>query len=840
MRSPGAALGSGRLTVEAMDRSTTSTEPPERSEGPNGRPAKTGRPFLGSLRDADVRVFSSASDAPRARRPTDVVLVALVVIVIGLITLVAPGSGELDRTTQQFVASLPGLFGWFWETAYDVLFVWAVVLIAVPIVARRRTRMLVGELLAAALTFLFGVAVSALAGVSGAETLRGIAASDPPARYPAMRLALAAAVVVAASPHVSRPLRRIGRFVLIAGAFASVALGVALPSGVVAGFAVGIGAAALTHLVLGSPGGRLSLDQVRIALADLGVEAADLRYAPLSSSGVAVVLGRTGDGRSMLVKVYGRDAWDGQLITSLWSSVWNRGETPRVGGRLQQVEHEAFITLLAERSGIAVQPVVTAGLAEGRDAMIVIETGDARPLSALRADDLDDATLRRIWELDAAMFHARIAHGSLDADAVVIRPDGVPALGELGGATVSATTVALQADRAQLLVATALTVGPERAVRAAAAELGAEAIAAVLPYLQPAALTWPTRRALSDAGWKLDDLRTNAAEVADVEVPKLEQLRRVTLGSVLMVVVIGLVAWAVISAIANVGIHNLVEEFQSAELGWLIAAIAIVPVVGVGQAFGTIGSCIRPVRFGPVLALQWAIAFIALAVPSSAARIALEIRFFGRIGLSSASAVAVGAIDSVSGFLVEVTLIALVLLTGMSTLELGGAGGGKVTFTGKWLLIGGVALALLVTIVIAIPRLRGIVAGKAAEVKQDIGDSLGVFRQPTKVVMIFGGNLAAVLLYAVVLGFCVEAFGYHLALADLILTYAAVTIFAGFMPVPGGMGVAEAGYTAVLVALGLPHTAALSTAMTFRLATYYLPPIWGGFAMGWLRRHEYV
>ena len=823
-----------------MDRSTTSTEPPGSPEDPDGRPAKPGRPFLGSLRDADVRVFSSASDAPRARRPTDVVLVVLAVLVLGLLTLVAPGPGELDRATQQFLTSLPGLFGWFWETAYDLLFVWAAVLIAVPIVARKRTRMLVGELLAVSLTFLFGVAVSALAGVSGADGLRGIAASDPPARYPAMRLALAAAVVVAASPHVSRPLRRIGRFVLIAGALASVTLGVALPSGVVAGFAVGLGAAALAHLVLGSPGGRLSLDQVRIALADLGVAAVDLRYAPLSPSGVAVVLGRTADGRSILVKVYGRDAWDGQLLTSLWSSVWNRGETPRVGGRLQQVEHEAFVTLLAERSGIAVQPVVTAGLAEGRDAMLVIETGDARPLSALGPDDLDDATLRRIWELDAALFRARIAHGELDGDAVVIRPDGTPAVGKLGDATVSATTVALQADRAQLLVATALTVGYRRAVQAAHAELGGDAVAAVLPYLQPAALTWSTRRALSDAGWKLDDLRAHAAEVAGVEVPKLEQLRRVTVASVLMVVVIGLVAWAVISAIANVGIDNLIDEFQAAELAWLVAAIAVVPVVGVPQAFGTIGSCIRPVRFGPVLALQWAIAFIALAVPSSAARIALEIRFFGRIGLSSASAVTVGAIDSVSGFLVEVSLIGLILLTGVSTLQLGGADGQKVTFTGKWLLIGGIALVVLITIVIAIPKLRRIVAGKAAEVKQDIGDSLGVFRSPTKVVMIFGGNLAAVLLYAVVLGFCVEAFGHHLALADLILTYAVVTIFAGFMPVPGGMGVAEAGYTAVLVALGLPHTAALSIAMTFRLATYYLPPIWGGFAMGWLRRHEYV
>ena len=54
------------------------------------------------------------------------------------------------------------------------------------------------------------------------------------------------------------------------------------------------------------------------------------------------------------------------------------------------------------------------------------------------------------------------------------------------------------------------------------------------------------------------------------------------------------------------------------------------------------------------------------------------------------------------------------------------------------------------------------------------------------------------------------------------------------------MGVAEAGYTAALVAFGVPHTAALSTAMAFRLVTYYLPPIWGGVAMKWLRGREFV
>jgi uncharacterized protein (TIRG00374 family) len=63
---------------------------------------------------------------------------------------------------------------------------------------------------------------------------------------------------------------------------------------------------------------------------------------------------------------------------------------------------------------------------------------------------------------------------------------------------------------------------------------------------------------------------------------------------------------------------------------------------------------------------------------------------------------------------------------------------------------------------------------------------------------------------------------------------------AGFMPVPGGMGVAEAAYTAGLVALGVPNAAAMSTAIAFRMVTYYLPPIWGAIAIRWLRQHSYL
>ena len=67
-----------------------------------------------------------------------------------------------------------------------------------------------------------------------------------------------------------------------------------------------------------------------------------------------------------------------------------------------------------------------------------------------------------------------------------------------------------------------------------------------------------------------------------------------------------------------------------------------------------------------------------------------------------------------------------------------------------------------------------------------------------------------------------------------------MSLFAGLMPVPGGMGVTEAGFTVGLQAIGVPSAIAVSTAITYRLVTFYLPPIWGAAAMRWLRRQDYV
>jgi uncharacterized membrane protein YbhN (UPF0104 family)/tRNA A-37 threonylcarbamoyl transferase component Bud32 len=803
----------------------------------------------------DIRLFSSASDAPRSRRPTDVVLLALAVLTVVVVTFPAPGPTSIDSLVTGLVKALPGLFGWFWEIAYDLLIAWTLVLIALALFARGRKRLLFDEVFAGALAVGFALLAGWLAGTHWSESLKAVAASGSPPIYLAVRLALATAVVVMASPYMARPFRHVGRSVVGLGAVAGIALGTSLPIGMVAAFAVGIGSAAIVHLLFGSPAGRLTLDQVGDALAELGVDAAGLRQAPLEPRGVAIAIAEAPDGRSLLVKIYGRDAWDGQLLASAWSSLWYRGDTPHlVLGRREQVEHEAFVTLLAERAGVWVLPVVAAGMASQRDALLVTET-TGRPLRTLDPHQIDDELLEGIWR-NAARLHAiGVAHRQLDASRIVIRPDGTPAFGDFGGAAVAADDADITADCAQVLVATALAAGPERAASAAAAALGNDALSQALPLLQPAAFERPTRRAIGEQDWDLEDLRKACAEAAGVELPKLARLRRVSIQSIGAVLLIALVAYAIISALADVGLANLIDEFKAADLGWLVIALALSPVIPVVHAFATLGASFRPLRYGPVLMLEYAIQFIALAVPSSAARLALDVRFFGRNGIDAGGALSIAVIASVCGFIIQVLLIVVVSLSGLASLDLEGSGATATSPTSDASSTGGhrlliltavlVVLGVIVTLAVpkyrtavrlAVPRYRALLRAQASSA----ATALRVLRSPPKVGLILAGNLGAQLLQAIILGLCLRAFRYHATMAELILVNTIANLFAGFMPVPGGMGVAEAAYTAGLVALGVPSAPAMSTAIAFRTVTYYLPPVWGAIAMRWLRQHSYL
>ena len=73
------------------------------------------------------------------------------------------------------------------------------------------------------------------------------------------------------------------------------------------------------------------------------------------------------------VSVYGRDASDAQLLAKTARFLFYRDSGPTLAlTRRQQVEHEAYLTLMADRAGVRVPAVLAAGPAgPARDALFV-------------------------------------------------------------------------------------------------------------------------------------------------------------------------------------------------------------------------------------------------------------------------------------------------------------------------------------------------------------------------------------------------------------------------------------------------------------------------------------
>lgn len=146
--------------------------------------------------DLGLRFFSSASNEPRARRPTDAVLLLGSILTLGLVSLVAPGPTQLGGALERSLTALPGLFGWFWELGVTLLLLWPVVLIGGAVVGRRRLALLRDQ----ALGVVIALVGAALLAPSWSDLVQSLVGRNPMSIYPAVRLALATAVI-ATTPH---------------------------------------------------------------------------------------------------------------------------------------------------------------------------------------------------------------------------------------------------------------------------------------------------------------------------------------------------------------------------------------------------------------------------------------------------------------------------------------------------------------------------------------------------------------------------------------------------------------------------------------------------------------
>jgi len=884
----------------------TAVAPADPSAGPAGPgDGPTAAPVVGPVpgtsrwsgRSWRAIFFAPVGDGRRRRRGSDAfrVSIALVVVLVcWLATRVNPSS---EKSLINVVTPVPDGLKWLVTSVAWVGSIGLVVVVIVLALVSRRTEVIRDTLLAGAGAWLVCVALAALLGPDGGRPTDS-APHGFDLGFPVARVAAAVAVAAAAMPYLSRWLQRSIVVTVVLLALATTVSGYGLPVAVLASLAVGVLVTAVVHLVFGSPLGLASAAEVEVLLADLGIAVDSIVPAPKQTWGLGRFDARRGGDR-LDVSFYGRDAADAQLFSKTTRFLLYRDSGPTLTyTRRQQVEHEAYLTLMAERAGARVATVVAAGPAgPAKDALLVTLPPTGRPLSELtpfvlppaevaganpegdasgegeadatepaatrpeetdpaatRAEDaeppvtdpaLTDAALDGIFDQVLSLRQAGIAHGALSTETIVLADDGSAGLVDLRAAATVATADQLDRDLAAALAATALVAGPDRAAAAAARIVPTDVLAAALPYLQRAALDPVASRTLRGKKPILAALRASGAAAAGIEVPELIEPRRISWVNLVLVVGTLIGGWALIGVLVNVT-HSW-STITGAKWGWVAAVFVLAQAVYPALAVTTVGSVTDTLPYGRTVALEVANTFVALA-GGTMGTLATRVRFFQQQGYDATLAVSSGVLISTASWIVKGGLFVIAIPIALSQFHFGdaptstGGGSGSSTATLVWIIVIAVAaLGVLLGLLFAVPRWRRLAAAKLRPKASEVWSHLKVLStHPRNLVEIFGGEIVGQLLVAMALGAALHAFDEHLSLASLLIALTLGSMIGGISPVPGGMGVVEAGMILALTAAGIPQDDAVAAVFVQRLFTAYLPPIWGWFCLIWMRRREYL
>jgi undecaprenyl-diphosphatase len=222
--------------------------------------------------------------------------------------------------------------------------------------------------------------------------------------------------------------------------------------------------------------------------------------------------------------------------------------------RLQQVEHEAYLTLLASRGGVRVPEVMVAAKAgPAGDAVLVSRMPEGDPLDEAQAGDVTDHALDDICHQLLGLRSVGIAHGSISGETVLIDPPtGSSGLVDFRNATSNGPKERLDRDLAGAVAAMAVAVGAERAAAAARRCIPAELVTGMLPHLRRAGLDPRLARSLRGKKALLEEVRHQTASAYSIEVPKLAEPRRISWATLLVVVGTLIGGWALIGVLLDV------------------------------------------------------------------------------------------------------------------------------------------------------------------------------------------------------------------------------------------------------------------------------------------------
>ena len=764
----------------------------------------------------------------------------------------------------------------------------AVLVLLVGVLVRRQWVGAMSAALAAALA----------AGVAAVCVVAGLVVVDETAARTAVGIALDPRLVAAAAGAltVARPwLPRRWRWacptllvlyvpvLLIAGGTELASLLVTLAIGNLVG--------AVVLLAVRSPSCLLPMGAVLEELASRGLEVERVRLDPPARGPFVahVELARdewsgTGTAHRLRLEVLSDDDRTADALARLRRLLTLRrpGDAAPFPSLRRAVEHEALVSLAAERAGVVTpgrmlvgQPTAawmmlgttepvgtplttlfpdttarrrrrkTSDAAPGAGAPTLALPADAAPADAAPAGDgagavavpVPDAEelLGQLWEDLATLRRARVAHRAVRPAALAVRDDGRLVLTDFRSGQIAAPDVQLDLDLAQGLYTAALVAGAEAAVRTAVARLGPDLVVRGARGLGPVVVPREARGPRHARDALIEDVRLEVERQCDVQAVQTYQLSRFSRRQLVQLVLLVGLTYVALPLVGQ--LPRTVDAVRTADPVWAVLALVIAALGPVAAALSLRSCTTAQLPAGRTVAVQVATSFVGTSTPASVGSLALNARYLTQTGgLPIAAASGVIALQSVVQVVTHVGLLAILAVIAGKTLDL------SHLVPGKSVVLLVIALLLAVVgVVLSVPRLRRTVLTQARLRLREVVSELGsLARRPGRLALAVVGSCGVTLASAAALWACLLAFGGGSEfVAAAFVTMVGATL-ATAAPTPGGVGAVEAALIGGLAAFGVPSEVAVPTAFFYRLLTCWLPVFAGWFVLRWLQRRRYV
>ena len=649
--------------------------------------------------------------------------------------------------------------------------------------------------------------------------------------FPADHMAVAGALATVVTPYLPRSWRFIPAALLALVAVSQAYTGNHLALDIVTGAFIGYGIGSALHLIWGAPRRAASTRSVERFLSAAGFDLSDLRPVAGGPFGPRRFEAATCGGATLVVEVVRRGrrraGWIYKLRRLLASLEVE--DEPRLSSPSHEVEHEAYLALLAGRSGVRTPPVLLASEVGHGPALLVREMVPGRRLDRLSPDEVDDALLDEIWGQVALLGDARIAHHELTADNVVVDDKHDPWILDFTFARAGAGPTRLAQDIAEMLISLTSVAGVQRAVDSLFRSLDAERIRPALTYLQPLALPAHVREQLGGQRWLLADLASDVAERLGMQRPPFRPRIRAT--TILTLIVGGGAVYLLLPQIGT--IPKLTAALRQANYWWLVAAFAAGALTFPASAASYIGSVPRRIPWGRTTLVQVASAFTSRLTPGGVGGMGLNVIYLEGEGSPRAEAIGSIALNQAASVIVH----ALLFIVAAGVLGLSGVVGRHPLPTGWPVLVAVAGILVALGALLGSPFGRRRVLAPGVKVGRDLVRAL---RRPVQALGLFGGAAGVTVGNALALVACLAAFDPHFPFLSAVAVYVGGSAIASAAPTPGKLGAVEAALVAGLTGIGVHSEPAVAAVLTFRLLTFWIPIVPGLGAFRYLQYRRIV